>query len=224
MFAILLHRYHPLLRLPELVFDGDLTLPIAGELALLPFGEAERVEPRLELDDGARVRASSQSERVGEGGAGSIRVFADRVELAGGSEISVFARQGAVPDPLPPEGEVSDGLAEGNIALEVRDLLVLGGGSRIEASIEAGLGGSITIGAELVSVETEGPGQAFDAVRSTQGVVLQGSPGENATAILAQARASAVSPAAEGTPVAGDAAVAASSGARGGDIEIDVRA
>jgi len=166
----------------------------------------------LSLGDGARIRASSQSRNEGAG-AGSIRIEADAVRLAGGSEISVFAQQGAVPPGgLPPAGEPSQGLADGNIAIAARDLLSLDGASRIEASVESGLGGSITIGGEVEQVAgtPAGAGPVFEATAPAQGIVLR-----EGSAILAQAN---------GADTADPAKVASAPGAptaRGGDIEIN---
>ncbi|MEE2675175.1 MAG: CHAT domain-containing protein [Myxococcota bacterium] len=157
---------------------------------------------------------------VDPGAAGSIRVDSDRLQLSGGSQISVFAGVGAeIPEGLGP-GASSAGSADGDIAIAVRDLLLLEGGSKIEASVERGLGGSITIGGTLAEVPnaTEPSAAIFQAVEPSQGVVLR-----DGSAILAQARAEEgqAQGSNPGKVRAANADPAQSLAARGGDIELN---
>jgi len=158
------------------------------------------------------------------GAAGTVRITAQRVELSEGSRVSVFAEAGAEPPAgLPPAGQPSQGLADGNIAIAARDLLLLEGGSRIEASVGSGLGGSITIGGTVQKGTLEDPSpnagarEFFQATAPTQGVVLRGG-----SAILARATPSEATGGRQAR-AAGRAAGEPLT-ARGGDIEISANA
>jgi filamentous hemagglutinin family protein len=122
------------------------------------------------------------------GQAGRIDVRADSVRLSGASAVDVFAAEGPDAGDLAPGEPSPPGLSEGNISIAAQDLLLLQGGSTIEASVGSGLGGSIAIGT------AESP--------TTAVVLKQGS------SILAQARGG-IDPNPEASTRGGDIAITA---------------
>ena len=167
-----------------LVNAGDVLLRDGASLAVdtAGRGHAGAIEieaSRLALLGGSRLRSASTATTTGLGGAapgqaGLIDVSAHRVILSGASEISVFAAEGPpVPSDLG-EGEPSPpGVNEGNISIVAKEFLLLEGGSKVEASVDTGLGGSIQIGS------AEQPTTAL-VVREGSAVLAQAS-GDGAT-------------------------------------------
>ncbi|MCS5636661.1 MAG: filamentous hemagglutinin N-terminal domain-containing protein, partial [Myxococcota bacterium] len=196
-----------------LVDAGDVVLRDGASLAVdtAGRGHAGAIEieaSRLALLGGSRLRSASTATTAGLAGAtpgqaGLIDVSAHRVILSGASEISVFAAEGppvpgdlAQGDPSPP------GVNEGNISIVTRDFLLLEGGSKVEASVDTGLGGSIQIGSED---------------QPTTALVLR-----EGSAILAQASGDGATDGSGEPPGESDGGDAPAPAARGGDISIHV--
>jgi len=185
-----------------IVRAGDVLLRDGASLAVDTGGQGNAGNIDLEagsltLKSGSGLHSSSTASRAdlqyqGDGAvpgqAGRIDVRADSVRLSGASAVDVFAAEGPDAGGLAPGEPSPPGQNEGNISIAAQDLLLLQGGSTIEASVGTGLGGSITIGT------AESPTTAL--------VLKQGS------SILAQARGG-VDPNPEAATRGGDIAITA---------------
>ncbi|MDG2335061.1 MAG: CHAT domain-containing protein [Myxococcota bacterium] len=185
-----------------IVRAGDVLLRDGASLAVDTGGQGNAGNIDLEagsltLKSGSGLHSSSTASRAdlqyqGDGAvpgqAGRIDVRADSVRLSGASAVDVFAAEGPDAGDLAPGEPSPPGLSEGNISIAAQDLLLLQGGSTIEASVGSGLGGSIAIGT------AESP--------TTAVVLKQGS------SILAQARGG-IDPNPEASTRGGDIAITA---------------